>query len=104
MAESRPEFYRLRPHAVEDLETIWLYTAMQWSIDQAELYIRELTAGLDFLVAHPETARERVELSPPVRIHCIAAHLVVYRIEPDYLDIIRIRHRREDWMSDPLGE
>jgi toxin ParE1/3/4 len=104
MTGSRPESFRLRPRAVEDLETIWLYTATQWPLDQAELYIRELTAGLDFLVAHPEIARERVELSPPVRIHRIAAHLVVYRIEPDYLDIIRIRHRREDWMSNPLGE
>lgn len=104
MAGSRLKFYRLRPRAVEDLEMIWLYTATQWSIDQAELYIRQLTAGLDFLVAHPEIARERVELNPPVRIHRIAAHLAVYRIEPDYLDIIRIRHGREDWMSDPLGE
>ena len=103
MAESRPKPYRLRARAVEDLETIWLYTARQWSVDQAELYIRELIAGLDLLVAHPGIARERVELSPPVRIH-ISAHLIVYRTKQDYLDIIRIRHVCEDWMSDPLGE
>ena len=104
MASSGPKPYRLRPRALEDLEAIWFYTATQWSIDQAELYIRQLTAGLDLLSKQPEIARERRDLQPPVRIHPITSHLIVYRIEADYLDIIRIRHGREDWASDPLGD
>lgn len=104
MAEREPKPYRLRPRAIEDLEAIWLYTAAQWSVAQAELYIRQLTAGLDLLAANPEIARERTELSPPVRIHRIAAHLIVYRIQPDFLDIIRIRHGQEDWATNPFGE
>lgn len=104
MADREPKSYRLRPRAVEDLEVIWLYTVAQWSVDQAELYIRQLMTGLDLLAANPEIARERTELSPPVRIHRIAAHLIVYRIQPDFLDIIRIRHGREDWATNPFGE
>lgn len=104
MASSGPKPYRLRPRALEDLEAIWLYTATQWSVDQAQLYIRQLTAGLDFLSEQPKIARERSELHPPVRIHPVASHLIVYRIEADHLDIIRIRHGREDWTNDPLGD
>lgn len=46
-------------------------------------------------------ARERHEISPPVRIHPFKAHLVVYRVEDngDIL-IIRIRHGHEDWAGD----
>jgi toxin ParE1/3/4 len=95
---------RLRPSALNDLESIWLYTAAQWSADQADQYIRQLTAGLNLLAGQPEIARERHELNPPVRIHPVASHLVVYRIESDHLDILRIRHGREDWANEPFGE
>jgi toxin ParE1/3/4 len=104
MAASKPKPCRLRPSALDDLEAIWLYTATQWSVDQADHYIRQLTAGLDLLSGQPEIARERSELVPPVRIHPVASHLIIYRIEVDHLDIIRVRHRREDWANDPLGE
>lgn len=45
-------------------------------------------------------ARERAELSPPVRIHPFKAHLVVYlsESETDIL-IIRVRHGHEDWQT-----
>ena len=81
MAASKPKPYRLRPSALDDLEAIWLYTATQWSVDQADHYIRQLTAGLDLLSGQPEIARERSELVPPVRIHPVASHLIIYRIE-----------------------
>lgn len=48
MASNKPKPYRLRPRALDDLESIWLYTAKQWSVDQADIYIRQLTAGLTF--------------------------------------------------------
>ena len=46
-------------------------------------------------------ARERHEISPPVRIHPFRAHLVVYRInEDESIFMIRIRHGHDDWSGD----
>lgn len=104
MASAKRKPCRLRPSALDDLESIWRYTAAQWSVDQADDTIRQVTAGLETLAERPEIARERRELNPPVRIHPVASHLVVYRIESDHLDIIRIRHAREDWADDLFGE
>lgn len=104
MARSEAKPYRLRPRARDDLEAIWLYTATQWSAAQADLYIRQLMAGLELLATQPGIARERSELTPPMRIYPIASHIIIYRIEADHLDIIRIRHGREDWANDPSGE
>lgn len=46
-------------------------------------------------------ARERQELSPPMRIHPFKAHLVVYHIEEDGdVLIVRVRHGYEDWTGE----
>jgi toxin ParE1/3/4 len=37
-------------------------------------------------------ARERDEFSPPVRIHSNGVHLVIYRIDGQGIEIIRILH------------
>lgn len=96
--------YRLRPAARRDLERIWIDTAATWGEPQAERYIRDMTKAFALLVKHPEMARERDELTPPMRVKRSGSHLVLYQIAEDHIDIIRIRHAREDWMSDPVGE
>lgn len=46
----------------------------------AQRYHDELFAVLELIAANPQMARERHEISPPVRIHPFKAHLVVYRM------------------------
>jgi len=98
MASKPPRF---RPSARADLEGIWREGVAHWSPDTADAYIRALLARIDLIAAHPEIARERHEFTPPVRIHPAGAHVVVYRIAEDHIDIIRIRHGREDWARGP---
>ncbi|UHS59921.1 type II toxin-antitoxin system RelE/ParE family toxin [Agrobacterium vaccinii] len=63
----------------------------------AKRYHDELFA----FATNPRMARERHEISPPVRIHPFKAHLVVYRIiEDGSVFVIRIRHGHEDWAGD----
>ena len=70
---------------------------------QARLYHDDLFAVLDLIAANPRMAREREEISPPVRIHPFKAHLIVYRIEEDgAIFVIRIRHGHEDWVGDSV--
>ncbi len=91
--------YRLSPAAQGDLERIWVFTVQMWSADQAEAYLQGLDETLDILVAHPGIARERYEIVPPVRLHPYRSHLIVYRIEPDHLAVIRILHTRQHWQA-----
>ncbi|WP_235819077.1 type II toxin-antitoxin system RelE/ParE family toxin [Brucella pseudogrignonensis] len=58
---------------------------------------------LDLIAKNPQMAREREEISPPVRIHPFKAHLIIYQIEQNgAILVIRIRNAFEDWISDPL--
>ena len=51
---------------------------------------------------YPRAARLRHEIDPPVRAHPYKAHLIVYEIEAeDGIVVLRVRHSREDWHSDP---
>ncbi len=47
----------------------------------------------------PEIARERPEFDPPVRIHPSAQHVIIYRIEGNYLTILRVLGGRQNWQA-----
>ena len=103
MPEKPLKALRLTPAAQADLAAIWTYTAQTWSVAQADTYVAGIRKTLNVLLDSPELARERHEIAPPVRIHRHRSHLIVYRIEAPFLDVIRIRHAHEDWIADPLG-
>lgn len=91
--------YRLVPAAEADLEDIWLYTARNWSPDQADRYIDGLEAAFGTLAAMPEIARERGEFDPPVRVHPSAQHVIVYRIDGGHPVILRVLGGRRNWQA-----
>ncbi|OCC02290.1 plasmid stabilization protein ParE [Labrys sp. WJW] len=93
--------FRLSFAAEEDILGIAEEGLRLFGTVQAKRYHDELFAIFDLIAANPRMARERHEISPPVRIHPFKAHLVVYRVEDngDIL-IIRIRHGHEDWAGD----
>jgi toxin ParE1/3/4 len=99
MSQNSKSQYRLTPAAQTDLEDIWYYTAQKWSIDQADRYLDTLENTFAQLLAMPEIARERPEFNPPVRIHPSAEHIVVYRIEPAHIEVIRILGGKQNWHS-----
>jgi len=86
----------IRPAAETDLSDIWHYGADAWGIEQADRYADSLFALFDLLADFPEMARERNEFTPPVRIHPIGVHLVIYRTEGQDVEIIRILHAHEN--------
>lgn len=68
---------------------------------QADRYHDGLLETFAFLTGFPRAARERHELTPPVRAFRYKAHVIVYELdEADNVVILRVRHGREDWTSD----
>jgi len=89
----------LRPAASADLEDIWLRGFAEWGPRQADLYADSLFAAFDLLAEFPALARERAEIVPPVRIHPVGAHLVIYRWDGPVVEIVRILHARQNLMA-----
>lgn len=103
MPPKKPKPHDLKRRARRDLEDIWSFTNARWSQRQADAYLSELAAAIARIAADPEIARERAEYDPPVRIYRCKAHIIIYRDLGDRVSIVRIRHRAEDWMTDPEG-
>ena len=99
MGAVRPSHYRLTPAAEADLTDIWLYTTEHWFVAQADRYIDGLESTFETLLSMPEIARERPEFDPPVRIHPSAQHVIIYRIEGNYLTILRVLGGRQNWQA-----
>lgn len=93
--------YRLSRKAEEDIIATFMHGVAQFGVEQAEHYHDLLEKTFQFLVENPEAARERAEITPPVRIHPIESHVVLYTVdESDDIFIVRVRHGREDWRRD----
>ncbi len=96
--------YKLTNKAEDDIITIYLQGVQEFGVTQAEAYHADLEKVFALIADTPFIARERLELSPPIRIHPHASHLILYHIENDgTVLIIRVRNSREDWIRNPQG-
>lgn len=92
--------WRLTRAAADDLVAIYRHGLAQFGADQADRYHDQLADTFAFLAKYPGAARERFEITPPVRIHRHKAHLIVYETVHGGVLILRIRHGREDWADE----
>jgi len=91
--------YILSRKAEEDIISIYLHGLENFGDIQADAYHTKLQACFEFLAQNPLSANERLELLPPVRIHPVGVHIVIYQlIDARNIFIIRVRHEREDWL------
>ena len=91
--------YQLSKEAEQDVFDIFIYSAEEFGIQQAESYHDKLAACFEFVAESPAAAPLREEIAPPVRIHPVGAHIVIYTEEPTgEIPIIRVRHQHENWM------
>lgn len=96
--------YRLSRKAEEDILGIFVTGVREFGITQAEHYHAGLETAFAFLADYPRAARERTEIDPPVRAHPRGAHMIIYELDGEDVVILRVRHSREDWTSNPLNQ
>lgn len=90
--------YRLSRSASKDIRHIFAEGEKLFGREQAAKYHLYLETVFDAIAAHPNLARERREISPPVRVHPCGSHIVVYLVdEKRDVMILRVRHHRENW-------
>ncbi|WP_420962669.1 type II toxin-antitoxin system RelE/ParE family toxin [Brucella sp. IR073] len=95
--------YRLSSEAKEDLIGIAEQGSKLFGYAQAKKYYQELRRTFKLIATNPRMARERHEISPPVRVHPHKGHLIIYRIDEngDVL-ILALRHAHEDWTGESV--
>jgi len=92
--------YVLTEEAEEDVIHILAESGKQFGTRQAHRYYTGLMECFSFLSDNPRAARERAELSPPVRAHPYGSHIVIYKTDDEDIVILAVRHARENWQED----
>jgi len=90
--------YQLSKEAEKDIVAIYLQGVDQFGWVQADQYHDRLTRCFEFLADNPLAAPKMQEIVPPVRVHPLGAHLIIYQcLQPTGIHVIRVRHGREAW-------
>lgn len=96
---------RIRRHtkARTDQSDIWLYIAAN-SIAAADRQLDRLHDTFGMLAEYPESGRMRIEFDARLRAFPVDQYLVLYRVSPNTLEIVRILHAARDITPDLLSE
>jgi len=82
--------------AIEDLESIWDYTARFWDVDQSEKYLRTINHSFEELAEDPLRGKSCEDIRKGYCKFSIGKHLIFYRTTERVLEIVRILHEQMD--------
>jgi toxin ParE1/3/4 len=86
---------RRLPRAIRDVDEIWQWIAAE-DMAAAERWAMSIVEATDRLVEFRNSGAPRSELAPGARSIVVGRHLVLYRVGPDSVDIMRIVHGARD--------
>lgn len=82
---------RRLPQAIRDVDDIWLYIARH-DPDAATRLVERLVSSVARLADYPESGPARPEIGAGARSITVGNYLVLYRVERDSVDIVRVVH------------
>lgn len=88
--------YELSPEAEQDLNDIFDYTEMEFGLDQAVQYLKDLERCFIQLCNNPSIGRERTEIREALYSFVSQSHVVFYRILNERLRVVRVLHGSRD--------
>lgn len=92
--------YFISRAAVADIDHVAREGLERFGPQQAAEYVDGMLRAFELVAAFPAANRERPELSPPQQVHRYGAHLIFYTQRGPDVEILRVRHGREDWQDD----
>lgn len=95
--------YIINEKALDDINKIWIYTAENWSIEQADRYYDLIFDEIEYIVAHFEMARDFGNVRKNYRCSKVKSHLVFFKkTKSNEIEVIRVLHEKMD-VGNQLG-
>jgi toxin ParE1/3/4 len=82
---------RRLPRAIRDVDEIWEWIAAE-NVAAADRLTDRIAAATGRLADFPESGAPRPELGPGARSIIVGRYLILYRVGPDSVDILRVVH------------
>lgn len=85
------------PKAKSDLSDIWDYTLVEWGIEQAEKYVRELWGAIQAQALDTSTSVDISDVRRRYRKVRSGSHVIFFKLTDSEIDVVRILHQRTDF-------
>ena len=90
---------RQSARATEDFRKIFRYGYATWGALAAFDYLQSFDASLALIMDNPRIARARPDLGTGIRSRTHRSHVIVYKVQPDHILIVRILHSAMDALA-----
>nr|WP_315152095.1 type II toxin-antitoxin system RelE/ParE family toxin [uncultured Flavobacterium sp.] len=89
--------YIISEKALEDINNIWIYTAENWSVEQADRYYNLIFDEIEYIVNNLDMARDFGKIRKSYRYSKVKSHLIFFKKDKtNKIEIVRILHERMD--------
>lgn len=89
--------YTVTRKALTDINEIWVYTAENWSIEQADRYYNLILDEIEYIAKNFERARDFNHVRKGYRGSKVKSHIVFFRkLAGGGVEVVRVLHERMD--------
>ncbi|MGA9639668.1 type II toxin-antitoxin system RelE/ParE family toxin [Flavobacterium sp.] len=89
--------YIISEKALEDINDIWIYTAENWSVEQADRYYNLIIDEIEYIVDNLDMARDFGKIRKSYRYSKVKSHLIFFKKDKtNEIEVVRVLHERMD--------
>jgi toxin ParE1/3/4 len=85
------------PRARREIEEIWEYSADQFGLDRADLYLRDIQRPAMTVAEDPRRGLACDKIRSGYRKFSVGSHILFFKASASRVVIVRILHRRMDF-------
>lgn len=89
--------YRLYQKAIDDLESIYLYSSKEFGIKRTEDYILAIQSSFKHLADDPLISRKCDYIRPNLRAFNVGSHIIFFKTTRYGIVVIRVLHQSMDF-------
>ena len=89
--------YIISEKALEDINNIWIYTAENWSVEQADRYYNLIIDEIEYIVGNLNMARDFGKIRKSYKYSKVKSHLIFFKKDKkNEFEVVRVLHERMD--------
>ncbi len=87
--------YVISAKAIEDINNIWVFTAENWTVEQADRYHNLIFDEIEYIVRNFEMARDFGKIRKSYKYSKVKEHLIFFKKnKTNEIEIVRVLHER----------
>ncbi|WP_348799023.1 type II toxin-antitoxin system RelE/ParE family toxin [Flavobacterium adhaerens] len=87
--------YIISEKALEDINNIWIYTAENWSVEQANRYYNLIIDEIEYIIDNFDMAHDFGKIRKSYRFSKVKSHLIFFKKDKtNEIEVVRVLHER----------